>query len=306
MKNISDSIRTFFAMFHALFVMIRIYPDVVVSKGAYPAFPIVIAARILRIPVVMHESDMAAGRVNKITANFAKRIAVSFPEAVNLFGKKEVTAWTGQPIQKELWETSGEKTHAYFNLKKNLPIIVIYGGSLGSQLINDAVLEVLPMLVEDFQIIHQVGVANEQEIKSRAKFLLTDSPYKERYQVFGFFNPMMQKMLGASADLFISRAGATSIFEMAIWKRPAILIPITKSNGDHQRKNAYAYASTGAAIVIEENNLEPHVFLSEIQRMMGDKSLLENMANSGQSFVQKEAASTIAKEVVTIALGHEK
>jgi UDP-N-acetylglucosamine--N-acetylmuramyl-(pentapeptide) pyrophosphoryl-undecaprenol N-acetylglucosamine transferase len=305
-KNVFDSVKTFFAIFRALVVMIRIYPDVVMSKGGYPAFPVVVAAWLLRIPVIMHESDMSAGRVNKITSKFAKRIGVSFKEGLNLFNKKDITAWTGQPIRKGMWETSGDKTHEYFGLEKNAPLVVIYGGSLGSSIINDAVLEIINDLLPEAQVIHQVGVKNDSEIKSRADFLLAKSEFKDRYKIFGFFTPLMLKMLGASADLFITRGGAGSIFDMALWGKAAIIIPIKKSNGDHQRTNAYNYAASGAAVVLEEKNLEPHVFLAEIKRLLSDKNKLKNMGLKGSEFIREDASEVIAKEILSIALKHEK
>ncbi len=305
-QNFFDVFKTFFAIFKAIGVLVRIYPDVVISKGGYPAVPVTIAAWILRIPVMIHESDMAAGRANKIAARFAKRIAVSFPDSVGIFDKESITAWTGQPIRKELWETSPEGARSYFKLENNKPIIVIYGGSLGSQIINDAVFEILPELVVNFNIIHQVGVKNEEEAHSRAEYLLKNNPDKESYRAVGFFNPLSLKMLGGAADLFITRGGAGSIFDMSMWGMPAIIIPITKSNGDHQRKNAYSYAATGGAMVIEEANLEPHVFLAEIQRILNDKQALKEMSSAGESFTRKDAAEVIAKEVLSIALEHEK
>jgi UDP-N-acetylglucosamine--N-acetylmuramyl-(pentapeptide) pyrophosphoryl-undecaprenol N-acetylglucosamine transferase len=304
-ENFTDAIKTFFGFWRALFKLIKIYPDVVVSKGGYPAVPVTLAAWFLQIPVMIHESDTAPGRANKLAAKFAKRIAVSFPGITELFGKPEITAWTGQPIRKDLWKVSEEGLHEYLDLDKNIPTLVIYGGSLGSQIINDAIMEILPGLIADTQIIHQTGVIHEKEIQERANFILSNNPYKKRYKTFGFFNELTLKMLGGGASLFITRGGAGSIFDMAMWKMPAIIIPITKSNGDHQRKNAYAYASTGAAHVIEEKNLEPHLLLAEIQRVLHEEGVLDSMKKSSEEFVRKDAADVIAKEVIKLALKHE-
>lgn len=303
-QNFFDIFKTAGAIVKALFVLYKIYPDVVISKGGYPAFPVVIAAWVLRIPVIIHESDMAAGRVNQISAKFAKRIAVSFPDAVNLFKREDVTAWTGQPIRKDLWEVQSEGTDSFLKLERGIPLIVIYGGSQGSAIINDAIIGIIDELVEDYQVIHQVGIENQKEVELLADFKLKDSRFKDRYKTFGFFNALTLKMLGGSADLFISRGGAGSIFDMAMWSMPVIIIPITNSNGDHQRKNAYAYASTGGALVIEEKNIKPHVLLAEIRRIMQDPELRKQMAKSGSSFIQKDAADIIAKEALSIALSH--
>jgi len=305
-ENLIDIWKTALAVIKGFFIVFNIYPDVVVSKGGYPAFPVVIAAWLLRIPVVMHESDMAPGRVNAITARFAKRIAVSFADAIPTLGKPSITAWTGQPIRNELWAIEEKNViRDFLGIKDNAPIIVIYGGSQGAGIINDGILSILPNLVQRFHVVHQVGVAHEESVRQQASYILKEDPFSKRYHLLGFFNPLMLRMLAGGADMFITRGGAGSIFDMAMWHMPAIIIPITHSNKDHQRKNAYAYARTGGAIVLEEKNLKAPLLLAEIERLMGDESLREEMKIAGSSFIKKDAASVIAKEVVALALSHE-
>lgn len=303
-KNFFDIFKTGFGIIIATIKMFRIYPDVVFSKGCYASFPALMAARILRIPVVIHESDMAPGRVTSWSAKFAKRIAVSYPELVNLFGDKK-TAWTGQPIRKELQKPVSEGAYEYLKLNPNIPTIFVTGGSLGAMKINDAIIDALPKLVEKYQIIHQVGKSNFEEINIRARLVLHNNENAERYHVFPFLNILAMKMAAGAASIVISRAGST-IFEISSWGKPSVIIPITNTNADHQRKNAYAYARAGACIVLEEANLGDSQLVYSIDRILDNKDIYENMSKSAISFAKLDAANIIAREIVEIALSHEK
>ncbi len=303
-KNFSDIFKTFFGVLNGLFKMFSIYPDVVFGKGGYASFPTIFAARILRIPVIIHESDSAPGRVNKWAGHFAKKIAVSFLEAGFYFPKHRV-AWTGQPLRAEI-EHPGNRKEAlnYFKLEPDLPVILILGGSQGAELINNTVLDALPRLVNNYQIIHQTGVKNFKLITDRAEVVLADNPYKLRYLSMPFLNPLTLRMAGGAATLIISRAGST-IFEIASWGVPSILIPITNTNMDHQKKNAFNYARAGACSVVEEMNMTANILSSEIERMIGDKENYKMMAQNAKAFNNPDAATIIARLLVDIALSLE-
>lgn len=304
-KNFTDMFKIFFGIIGAILKLYSIFPDVVFSKGGYAAFPTLVAARILRIPVIMHESDSAPGRVNKWTGKFARKIAVSFKEAGEYFPKDKV-AWTGHPLRMEI-ENKAEKNKAldYFKLESGLPVILILGGSQGAELINQTVLDALPDLVKKYQIIHQTGVNNFKSLVGRSEVVLGDSLNKSRYLPIPFLNSLSMKNAAGAADIIISRAGST-IFEIASWGVPSIIIPITNSNDDHQRKNAYNYAHTGACVVIEEANMTSHILYSEIERIIENKVVLDKMKNATLIFNKKNSAEMIAEEILKIALSHEK
>jgi UDP-N-acetylglucosamine--N-acetylmuramyl-(pentapeptide) pyrophosphoryl-undecaprenol N-acetylglucosamine transferase len=304
-QNFIDVFKTGIALFRALFALYKIYPDVIFSKGGYSAFPVVVAGWILRIPIIIHESDTVPGRVNKITAHLATRIAIGFPEAIKHFNP-EITALVGNPVRKEIQQPTTDGAYDYFKIDPSIPVITILGGSQGAQKINDAILAILPSLVEKYQIIHQVGMKFVDETENISQSILKDSNYKERYKAYGFFGELQQKMLAGISKLIITRAGASSIFEIAMWGIPSITIPIAKSNGNHQFENAYSYAHTGATEVIEESNLVPHVFEAEIDRIMNTPDVQSKMKQATKSFVFPNAAHTIAKEIIAIALTHEE
>ena len=303
-RNFSDIFKTFFGALNALYKVFTIYPDVVFGKGGYASFPTVLAARILRIPVVIHESDSAPGRVNAWAGKFAKRIAVSFKDAAEYFPVDRV-AWTGQPIRTEIEKKAdANKALEFFKIDQSLPIIVVLGGSQGAELINNTIAEALPRLLEHFVVIHQTGVKNFKNVTSQVDVILADNKNRSRYIPFAFLNPLQMKMAGGAATIIISRAGST-IFEIATWGVPSILIPFTESNADHAKKNAFAYARAGACSVIEEKNMTSNIISSEIERIVGDKEVYDSMVKNALAFNKKDAAEKIAKEIMRIALSHE-
>ena len=135
--------------------------------------------------------------------------------------------------------------------------------------------------------------------------ILEKSEHKDRYKPYDYLNALAMRMSSGAASMIISRGGST-IFEIANWGIPSIIIPITESNGDHQRRNAFNYARSGGAIVIEEENLEPNILLSEIERLITNPELLKKMSEGAKSFAKKDAAKVIAEEIINIGLTHEK
>ncbi len=302
--NILDFFKTIAGTIYAIFRIFILYPDIVVSKGGYASFPALFAARLLRIPVMIHESDSVPGRTNKWASKFAAKIAISYKEASEYLPKKK-TALTGNPIRHEVLEPIRDGAHELLKLDENVPVIFILGGSQGSQRINETVVQALPELVTKYQIIHQVGKNNFEYIKNLSEVIIGKSEYKNRYKIFAYLNNEAMRMSAGVADLVISRAGST-IFEIAVWGLPSIIIPITDSNKDHQRKNAYSYARVGAADVIEEKNLTPHLFAAEVDRLMNNKPRMEEMRNSAKTFSRTDAARKIAEQVIGVLLEHQK
>lgn len=304
LKNIWDFFKMGFGVFRALFTVFGIYPDVVISKGGYVAFPVLFAARLLRIPVIMHESDTVPGRVSLWSGKFARRIALSFPEAASYFDQSRVSV-TGQPVRVSIISAAKEGASAYFELSDTIPTIGIFAGSQGAQAINEAVLRILPDLVQKYQVIHQTGEQNFKEVISDVAILLGDDVRRTRYKPFPFLNDLQTKMFGGASSVIVGRSGS-SLFEIAAWGKPSILIPYPSAHGDHQRKNAYHYARTGACVVIEEINLTPSVLMNEIETILEHKDTYSAMATHAKSFFKSDAAREIAIEAVKIALEHEK
>ena len=302
-SNLIDSIKTFFGVIIAIWKVFLIYPDVVFGKGGYASFPAILAARLLFIPVVIHESDSIPGKVNIWAGKFAERIAISYPEAINFF-PKDKTAYTGNPIRKEMQEPFTDDPYKFLNLDPNIPIILILGGSQGARTINEKIMDSLPELVERYQMIHQTGKKNIQAVQGIKDIILQNNQNKDKYKPFEYLNTSNMQAALLVASLVISRAGST-IFEIALWGKPSIIIPIPEPTSHDQRSNAYAYARSGAAEVIEEENLSSRLLILEIDRILSNQKEIEKMSSSAKAFARKDSAKLIAEEITAIALSHE-
>ena len=307
-KNITGFLATGTGFLMALSALFRIFPDVIVSKGGYGSVPTVLAARVLGIPIIIHESDAKPGRANLLAAPFATRIAIAFPGAAAYFSKsaRGKIAQTGIPIRQEIIRLETEGARQYLDLDLSVPTILIIGGSQGSAKINETVLAALSELVSFANVIHQTGKELYDDVRTRSGVILGNNENAARYHAFPYLDALSLRRSAGTATVIVSRAGASAIAEIAAWKKPAILIPLPEEVSHDQRTNAYAYAHTGAAIVIEEQNLAPHVLISETRRVTGDPKLAEEMGEKGTSFNTADAARLIGTEVVKIALSHEE
>ncbi len=307
--NVTDIFVTFAGVVKAFFILLRIYPDVIISKGGYASVPTVIAASLLRIPLIAHESDAKPGRANLLAAKSAVRIGVAFESAREAFPQKYQykVAKTGIPVRKRLMQKI-PRTEAVqtLGLDPLVPTVFIVGGSSGSQRINETVLDALPDLVSFANVIHQTGKTHFESTRQTASVILGKSAHKERYHPYPYLNADTLVQAAGAADVVIARAGSTSITEISLWGKPSILIPIPESISHDQRTNAYTYAHTGAAVVLEEANLTPHVLASEARRISTDTIVATRMSSLAQGFANPDAASILAKEAIRIALSHEK
>lgn len=301
--NFFDIFKTIWGVFAALLDVFDTFPDVVFSKGGYGSFPTVLAARLLGIPVFVHESDSAPGIVNKWSGKFATRVAISYKETAPYF-KENKTMHTGQPILEDRLTPITNQAQEFFDFDQSIPTIFVMGGSQGAETINNAIMDTLPELVKNYQIIHQTGAANIEVMKEAASAILLENPNRQRYRPFGYLNSLEMRMAAGAASLVISRAGST-IFEIASWQKPSIIIPISNSNKNHQVKNAFAYAKSGACSVLQEENLKPHILVAEIKRILGSEEIQQKMIEGAKSFFKPQAAEQIARELLTIALSHE-
>lgn len=307
LRNVTDMVITFFGTISALITLFRLYPDVVMSKGGYGSVPTTLAARLLRIPVIIHESDAKPGRANLLSARWAAKIAISFESAAQYFpkGSQSKIARTGIPIRKALMRTEAEGARQYLGLEANIPTVLILGGSQGAMKINEMVLTALPDLVAFANIIHQTGLKNFKEVQDIANVALAKSAFAQRYHPVNYLDEISLQRSAGAANIIVSRAGANSITEIALWKKPAILIPIPESISHDQRSNAYSYARTGAAVVLEEENLAPHILVSEIKRITSNSELSAQMSAAAEGFADPDAARILATEILSIALAHE-
>lgn len=302
--NFFDFFKTAWGVAKSILRIFFLYPDVVFGTGGGASFPTLVAARLFRIPVVIYATDVEPSRVNMWAKKFAVKIAVSFPEAAQYFPKEKV-AYTGNPIRKSILTPAREGAYEFLKLKHEIPTILVIGGSQGAGVINDCIVAGLPELVEKYQIVHQTGEENIKDIEGRAQIVLGLLPLAERYKPFGYLNDLAMRMSAGAAALVVSRAGAGGIFEIASWGLPSIIVPIPEPVSHDQTKNAFSYARSGAAVVIEQNNLTPRLLLSEIDRILTNEQLKNKMSEAARGFGRADASKTIANALLDIALSHE-
>lgn len=295
-KNIVDIFfKIPFGIFQSFYFILKIKPEIVFSKGGSGSISVTLCARILGIPVFLHESDIIPGLSNRFSSKWAKKVFVSFPKTEYFDSQK--TVLTGNPIRKELLEGDEKRAEELFDLTLQKPIILFLGGSQGAEAINDFVLLILNKLLKDFEVIHVCGREKIKEISAEAQ-VVTDKSLEKYYHPIGFLDEEKLKHAYKVADFIISRSGSGSIFEIAALSKPSILIPLPSSASDHQFKNAYFYAQTGAALVMEQDNLSDDIFLERIHLLFLHPEKLEEMRVAALKFSKPFAAKTIAREIL--------
>jgi UDP-N-acetylglucosamine--N-acetylmuramyl-(pentapeptide) pyrophosphoryl-undecaprenol N-acetylglucosamine transferase len=305
--NVLGIFSTAVGIFRSTLQLFHLYPDVVFSTGGYAAFPTLYAARLLNIPVVIYDADATPGRVSLWSAKFARWIAVAHPDAATKFPPRARAkiARVGHPIRSEIRSLAKEGGHEFLKLDPNAQTVFIMGGSQGAQAINNVILNALPQLVEEYNVVHQTGPANLEEVSGIASVVLRNSRFAERYKLFGLLNTFALRMAAGIATIVVARAGSGTIFEIASWGLPSILVPIPEDVSHDQTENAFSYARSGAAAVIEQRNLTPHVLLSEIRRITSDDALRSRMREAASKFARPDAARKIAMTLLDEALSHE-
>lgn len=269
-KNFTDPFRVLKGFGEARKLLKKYRPDVIFSKGGFVAVPVVLAAKRLKIPTVIHESDMTPGLANRICIPSAAKICCNFPETLKNLPQGKAVA-TGCPIRAELLSGSRLQGLTLTGFSPDKPVLLVIGGSLGSVRVNTAVRQILPQLLETFQVIHICGKKNlDESLKKTAG-----------YRQFEYVNEPL-KDLFALADVVISRAGANAICELLALRKPNLLIPLSAaaSRGD-QILNAESFRKQGFSAVLPEEELSDTKLLEMVEQVYRDRSrYLEAMEKS--------------------------
>lgn len=270
LENLKDPFKVVKGLWDAYKILKKVRPKVVFSKGGYVTVPVVLAAKMLNIPVVLHESDITPGLANRIAMKGAKIICVNFPETLPHVGRIGVI--TGTPIREELFKGSKEKGLSLCGFKGDKPVLLMMGGSLGSVKINTTLREALPTLLKQFNIIHICGKGNVDES------LLSEGGYRQ----FEYINDELPDIFAAT-DLMLSRAGANALAEIIALKIPHLLVPLSQkaSRGD-QILNAASTKKQGYSAVLEEEALTKETLIKELKEVY-------NHREDYKSAMQKDA-----------------
>ena len=298
LENIADVLfKIPLGFLQAIFYVFISAPDLIFSKGGYGSLATVLAGQILQVPIILHESDVTPGLANRFMSKFTSQIFVAFPVAQTEYFSEDKMIAVGNPMRVELLNGDAEKAKDYFDLIVGKPIILVLGGSQGAQAVNDLMLAILPQLLTDFEIIHQTGSKNLEQLKAEAK-VVVDETLARRYHPIGFLKEVELRDAFKVCDLVVSRAGSGSIFEIAACQKPSVLIPLSSSAQDHQLKNAYAYAQNKAAVVMEEANLTPRFFLEKIKYLFANPDELQKMSQQAREFSRPESAKVLAGYII--------
>jgi UDP-N-acetylglucosamine--N-acetylmuramyl-(pentapeptide) pyrophosphoryl-undecaprenol N-acetylglucosamine transferase len=304
LKNLIDVPKFVLSLFQALWKMYWFMPNVVFSKGGPGAFAVVLAARFYRIPVIIHESDSIPSLTGTLTGRFSGFITTAFQSTAKYFERagKRVEV-VGNPVRRYLFseQITQEKARAFLGFDKNLPLILVIGSSQGSTRINDFILDNLREILLITQVFHQTGRNNYENVVREYMVIEKDLPAGARnyYKAIDYFEKDIRIALTA-ADIVVGRSSAGTIFESAAFGKPTILIPLPESAGNHQLENAIEYSSAGGAVVIEESNLLPHIFIDQIRFLLSNPTKLVEMSKAAQTFYKPDAALKLAQIILTI------
>lgn len=299
LTNVSDAFKTTAGFLQAMKILVKIKPDVLFSKSGFVSAPVVMAAHVLRVPIVIHESDIVPGLTSKFSARFAKRVCCGFPTKFYPNWIKGKLVYTGNPTKN--YKVSASELHIIsnkFNLgSKN---IVIFGGSLGSTFINQLLWSNLNQFTSNFNIIHQVGRANlDQAMKTKESLSIG---LRANYHPVPFLATSELAVVLSKSVLAISRSGAGTLSDLSYFKVPAVLIPLPTSASDHQRGNAKYVENLGGAIYCEQDELNCKNLFDMVRDLISDKTKLNKMSQEMFQCNPKDAAAHIAK----IILGEAK
>ncbi|KNY27890.1 undecaprenyldiphospho-muramoylpentapeptide beta-N-acetylglucosaminyltransferase [Pseudobacteroides cellulosolvens] len=264
-KNFLDPFNVLIGIFQSIYLMIKIKPSIVFSKGGFVAVPVIIAAWLNRVPSITHEGDITVGLANKLCVPFVKKICTAFVNTAKYLPQNKAV-YTGLPIRREVF--SGNKALGYelCGFTNSTPVILVMGGSLGSLNVNKSLRNILPELLKDYQVVHICGKGNVdnslQELKG--------------YKQFEFVTEELPHIFSIS-DIVISRAGTNSVFELLTLRKVCLFIPLsTAASRGEQILNAEFAVNNGLSQMITENNLSNQVFLDKIKDLFKNKDTYIN------------------------------
>jgi UDP-N-acetylglucosamine--N-acetylmuramyl-(pentapeptide) pyrophosphoryl-undecaprenol N-acetylglucosamine transferase len=289
-------IRVPLAFFDALGQIVRFRPDVCCTSGGIVSIPIAIAARLARVPVYLWEGNALPGRANRMLASWCTRVGVTFDQARRSLPRgRSVVA--GTPIRASLLTWTRERGREAFGVPADASLVVISGGSQGSERVNDALWSALTRLLKTSYVLHITGPAHGGRAEARRANLAPE--IRDRYLVRPYLGEEMGGAL-AAADIVIGRAGASSIAEPLAFGVPLILIPFAAAMEGHQEANARAMEETSAAAMIREGQLDGDRFTALVTGLINDPARLQRMSAAAKAQGRPDAARDIARDLLAL------
>jgi UDP-N-acetylglucosamine--N-acetylmuramyl-(pentapeptide) pyrophosphoryl-undecaprenol N-acetylglucosamine transferase len=297
-KNLMFPVKLFNSVSKALKIIKDFKPDAAVGVGGYASGPLLYAASLKGIPYLIQEQNSYAGITNKWLGKKAEKICVAFDGMEQFFPADKIIK-TGNPIRKESVSVAGKQMQALelFKLSAFKKTILITGGSLGARTLNNSILAGLEKLIAaDVQVIWQTGKFYYKSIMEEL-----GENYHPNIRIMEFVNRM--DLAYAAADIIISRAGAGTIAELCIIKKPVILVPSPNVAEDHQTKNALALVQDHAAVFVADRDAEAKLIDKAIE-LLNDKELQKKLSTNIGKLALPDADEVIAKEVIQITINN--
>ncbi len=291
-----DPVRLFLSIPQALAMLTARRPAAILTTGGYVAIPVLLAATVLRIPSVLWEGNVVPGRSVRFVARLATVVAVSFAEAGATLARPH-TLVTGTPIR-DAGAVDPDESRALFGAKPGERILLVFGGSQAVRRFNEAVAAALPRLVERIRVVHVTGDDGYAAALTNREAL--PGPLRDRYRPYPFLRAEMTAALDA-ADLAVGRAGSSTLAEAAAFALPMIVVPYPHAGG-HQRRNAEAYAATGAATLVDDADFTPARLL-ELAGLLADPAAHARMSAAARDAARPHAADAVADLVLALATG---
>ncbi len=295
LSNLKDGFLVLLGFVQSFIKLIFWRPDVVFAKGGYVCLPVGFAAYLLRIPLVIHDSDAHPGLTNRLLSRFASRIATGAPLEYYPYSAKK-SRYVGIPISNDFHRFDDkERRQARDNwgIRQDRPLVVVTGGGLGASRLNDAIITTLNEWQRIGSLVLISGAGQYDELRA------ITPPNDDSFQLHPFVSKNMASLLGA-ADVVVSRAGATTILELAALARPTVLIPNRKLTGGHQIKNAAVYSEKQAVLVVDEDELEerPKILVKTVKQLIENPSESRKMADRLAGFARPDAAREVAGMII--------
>jgi len=286
LRNIRDLFVIGYAFFRSLFFLSRWRPNIVVSAGSFLSVPIAWAAKLMGIPALIHQQDLAAGLANRLMAKTAAMVTVTFAESKTQFGSHRTVHITGNPVRESVMHGDPERGRQIHHLEPNIPTLLVLGGSSGASFFSTLLEKTMNELAVFCQVVHVTGKRAPIGIAKHV-----------RYHAVPFLSGELADTV-AVADVVVTRAGLSTLSELAACEKPVCIIPMPDT---HQEANAQAFASANAAVVFSQKTLKPDVFVSAIRNVLMSEEEREKLRAAIRAFAAPEAARRIATNILSLA-----
>jgi len=288
-QNFVSPVFIILGFFQSLSIILKARPQIILSAGSFVSVPIVFVAWILRIPILIHQQDVRPGFANKLMSPFARCITVTFEKSLADFPKGKVV-WTGNPMREEVLKGDEKRAKKFFDLQEDLPTLLIFGGGTGALRINELIVKSLPELLKFCQIIHLTGRGRRVNKVNKVEKVI------ERYHAYEFLTREMADAYAVS-DIVVSRCGLSTLTELSLLGKPAILIPIPRS---HQEENAKVFAEAWAAVVLDQRNLTSEGLVKQIKSLLENRDKIRELSQNIKRIMKPNATEKIVEEIEKI------